>query len=107
VAYVVGQTIEVCLDLRLPPSRGIRRIVGVFLNECGEAIELTEVPATASQCVLQDPSQTALQGRVARPDVYELWRLEVQDLRGVTPVNPPEISLAVENTQEAVERRPA
>jgi hypothetical protein len=107
VAYVVGQTIEVCLDLRLPPSRGIRRIAGVFVNERGEAIELTDVPAKASQCVLQDPSQTALQGRAARPGVYELRRLEVQDLRGVTRVNPPEISLEVEDTPEAVERRPA
>jgi hypothetical protein len=81
--------------------------VGVFLNECGEAIELTDVPAKTSQCVLQDPSQTALQGRAARPGVYELRRLEVQDLRGVTHVHPPEISLEVEDTQEAVERRPA
>ena len=107
MAYIVGQTIEVCLDLRLPPSGGIRRIVGVFVNECGEAIELTEVPAKASQCVLQDPSQTALQGRAARPGVYALRRLEVQDLRGVTHVNPPEISLEVEDTQDAAPRLPA
>jgi len=107
VAYVVGQTIEVCLGLRLPPARGIRRIVGVFVNEHGEVIELTDVPARVSQCVLQDPSQTALQGRAARPGVYELRRLEVQDLlRGVTHVNPPEISLKVEDTPEAVKRRP-
>jgi hypothetical protein len=81
--------------------------VGVFLNECGEAIVLTDVPATASHCVLQDPSQTALQGSAARPGVYELRRLEVQDLRGVTHVNPPEISVEVEDTPEAVEQRSA
>ncbi len=107
MAYTVGQTVEVCLDVRLPPARGIRRIVGVFVNEHGETIELTDVPTRASQCVLQDPSQTALRGRAAHPGVYELRRLEVKDLRGVTPVTPPETSFEVEGTPEVARRRSA
>ena len=106
MAYVVEQTIEVCLDLRLPPSRGIRRIAGVFVNERGEAIELTDVPARVSQCVLQDPSQVALQGSAARPGVYELRRLEVKDLRGTNQVNPPDVSLEVGDTPDAAPRLP-
>ena len=107
MAYAVGQTIEVCLDVRLPPARGIRRIVGVFVNEHGESIELTDVPARASQCVLQDPSQTALRGRAAHPGLYELRRLEVKDLRGVTRLTPPEISFEVVDAPEVAQRRPA
>ena len=104
MAYAVGQTIEVCLSLGLPPARGIRRVVGVFINERGEAIELTDVPARVSQCVLQDPSQVALQGSAARPGVFELRRLEVKDLRGTTHVNPPDVSLEVEDTPDAAPR---
>ena len=48
VAYAVGETIEVCLALELPPARGIRRVVAVFANGDGEVIELTDVPASAS-----------------------------------------------------------
>ena len=59
MTYAVGQTIEVCLDLDLPPTRGICRIVAVFVNEHGEVIELTDVPARVSECVLQNPSQTS------------------------------------------------
>lgn len=106
MAYAVGQSIEVCLSLRLPPARGIRRIVGIFVNERGEAIELTDTPARVSQCVLQDSSQIALQGSAARPGVYELLRLEVKDLRGTTHVCPPDISLEVEDTPDAAPRLP-
>src|SRR4028119_1471866 len=56
VAYAVGETIEVCLALELPPARGIRHIVAVFANEYGEIIELTDAPARVSECMLQDPS---------------------------------------------------
>ena len=49
VAYAVGETIEVCLALNLPPARGIRRVVAVFANEHGEVIELTDVPARVSE----------------------------------------------------------
>lgn len=107
MAYVVGETIEVCLDVRLPPAHGIRRIVGVFVNENGEYVELTDVPTRASQCILQDPSQTALRGRAAHPGVYDLRRLEVNDLRGVTNVAPPESSFEVQDTPEVAGRRPA
>ena len=69
VTYAGGQTIEVCVGLALPPTRGIRRIVAVFVDEHGEAIELTDVPARVSECVLQDPSQSALRGHAAHPGV--------------------------------------
>ena len=107
MTYAVGQTIEVCLDVRLPPARGIRRVMGVFVNEHGESIELTDVPARASQCVLQDPSQTALWGRAAHPGVYKLRRLEVKDLRGVTRLTPPEFRFEVVGSPEVAQRRPA
>ena len=107
MTYAVGQTIEVCLALDLPPTRGIRRIVGVFVNEHGEAIELIDVPARVSECILQNPSQTALRGRAAHPGIYELRQLKVKDLQGVTHVNPPEVSLEVEDASEVAERRPS
>jgi hypothetical protein len=102
VAYAVGETIEVCLALDLPPARGIRRVVAVFANGRGEVIELTDVPASASECVLQDPSQTALRGRADRPGVYELRSLKVKDLRGVTHLAPPEVRLEVKDRSGAV-----
>jgi hypothetical protein len=102
VAYAVGQTIEVCLALGLPPARGIRRVVAVLANERGELIELTDVPASVSECVLQDPSQTALRGRADRPGVYEMRLLKTQDLRGVTHLDLPEVSLEVEDKSGAV-----
>ncbi len=102
VAYAVGETIEVCLPLDLPPARGIRRVVAVFANGRGEVIELTDVPASASECVLQDPSQTALRGRADRPGLYELRLLTVKDLRGVTRLAPPEVSLEIKDMSGAV-----
>ncbi len=70
MTYAGVQTIEACVGLALPPTRGIRRIVAVFVDEHGEAIELTDdVPARVSECVLQDPSQSALRGRAAHPGV--------------------------------------
>ncbi len=45
MSYTVGETVEVCLEFDLPPTRGIRRIVGVFANERGDVVELTDVPA--------------------------------------------------------------
>jgi hypothetical protein len=102
VAYAVGETIEVCLALELPPARGIRRVVAVLANERGEVIEMTDVPADASECVLQDPSQTALRGRADRPGVYEMRLLRVKDLQGVTHMSPPEVSLEVKDKSGAV-----
>jgi hypothetical protein len=102
MAYGVGQTIEVCLEFDLPPSRGIRRIVAIFENQRGQLVELSDVPAEASDCVLQEPTQTALQGRAAYPGVYELRRLRVEHLRGVTHVDPPRISFEVRGTPEVV-----
>ena len=102
MAYAVGETVEVCLEFDLPPTRGIRRIVGVFANERGDVVELTDVPARMSECVMQEPSQTALQGRVDFPGVYKMRRLEVRHLQGATHVRPPEISFEVKGTPEVV-----
>ena len=102
MAHAVGQTIEVCLALDLPPARGIRRVEAVLANERGEVIELTDVPASASECVLQDPSQTALRGRAVHPGAYKLQSLKVKDLRGVTHLDPPEVSLEVKGKLGAV-----
>ena len=77
MAYAVGQTVEVCLEFDLPPARGIRRIVGVFENHQGQILELSDVPLRASECVLQEPTQTALRGRAAYPGDYELRQLRV------------------------------
>ena len=102
MAYAVGETIEACLALDLPPARGIRRVVAVLANGGGGGIELTDVPASASECVLQDPSQTALRGRAVHPGLYELRLLRVKDLRGVTGLDPPEVSLEVKDSSGAV-----
>jgi hypothetical protein len=104
MAYAVGQTIEVCLEFDLPPTRGIRRIVGVFANERGDVVELTDVPARMSECILQEPSQTALQGRASHPGVYEMRQLKVNHLQGVMYVNPPEIGFEVKGTTPEVVR---
>ncbi len=102
VAYAVGETIELCMALNLPPARGIRRIEAALVNGHGDVIELTDVPARVSECVLQDPSQTALRGRAERPGVYELRLLRVKDLQGVTHLNPPEVCVDVKEGADAV-----
>ncbi len=102
MAYAVGQTVEVCLEFDLPLARGVRFVVATFANERGDVTELTEVPAGASECLLQKPTQTALQGRATRPGLYELKRLRVEHLRGVTYVDPPEIGFEVRSTPEVV-----
>jgi hypothetical protein len=102
MAYAVGQTVEVCLEFDLPPARGIRRTVGVFENQRGQVLELSDAPLKASECVLQEPTQTALQGRAVYTGVYELRRLRVEHLRGVTYVDPPRISFEVKGTPEVI-----
>jgi hypothetical protein len=87
IAYAVGQTVEVCLEFDLPLARGIRRVVGIFENQRGQLVELSDVPVRMSECVLQVPTQTALQGHATYPGVYELRRLRVEHLRGVTHVD--------------------
>ncbi len=102
MAYAVGQTVEVCLEFDLPPAQGVRRVVATFVNERGDLTELSDVPAEASECVLQEPTQIGLQGRVAYPGFYELRRLRVEHLRGVSQVDPPEIGFEVRGTPEVV-----
>jgi hypothetical protein len=102
MAYAVGQTIEVCLEFDLPPARGVRHVVATFANDRGDLAELTEVPAEASDCVLQEPTQIGLQGQAAYPGFYELKHLRVEHLRGVTHVEPPGISFEVRGTPEVV-----
>ena len=102
MAYAVGQTVEVCLEFGLPPARGIRRIVGIFENQQGQILELSDVPLGASECVLQEPTQTALQGRAAYPGDYELRQLRIEHLQGVTDVDPPRIGFEVKGTPEVI-----
>jgi hypothetical protein len=102
MAYAVGQTVEVCLEFDLPPAQGVRRVVATFENELGALAELTDVPAGTSECVVQKPTQIGLQGQAYYPGFYELKRLRVEHLRGVTHVDPPEISFEVRGTLEVV-----
>ena len=90
------------MEFDLPPAQGVRRVVAIFENERGDVMELTEVPAGASECVVQKPSQIGLQGRADYPGFYELKRLRVEHLRGVTHVDPPGISFEVRGTPEVV-----
>ena len=102
MAYALGQTVEVFLEFDLPPARGLRCVVAIFENERGDVMELTDVPASVSECVLQKPTQTALRGRADYPGLYELKRLRVEHLSGVTHVEPPGISFEVRGTPEVV-----
>jgi hypothetical protein len=51
---------------------------------------------------LQEPTQTALQGRAACPGHYELRQLRVEHLRGVTHVDLPRIGFEVKGTPEVI-----
>ena len=102
MAHAVGQIVEVCLEFDLPPARGIRRIVGVFENQQGQTLKLSDVSLRASECVLQEPTQTALQGRTAHPGDYELRQLRVEHLLGVTHVDPPRIGFEVKGAPEII-----
>src|SRR5919199_3312737 len=102
MSYVVGQTIEVCLEFDLSPAWGIRSVVGICENQHSQRVELSDVPARMSECILQKPTQTVLQGRAAYPGVYELRRLRVEHLRGVTHVEPPAITFEVRDAPKVV-----
>ncbi len=102
MSYEVGQTIEVCLEFDLPPARGVRRVVATFANERGDEADFTDVPAGASDCVLQEPTQIGLQGRASYPGLYKLKRLNVEHLSGATHVDPPQITFEVRGTPEVV-----
>jgi hypothetical protein len=102
MAYAVGQTIEVCLEFDMPLSQGVRFVVATFVNERGDVVELTDMPSAESECFLQKPKQTSLQGRAACPGSYELRRLRVEHLRGVIHVDPPGIGFEVRGTPEVV-----
>ena len=102
MAYAVGQTVEICLEFDLPAARGVRCAVATFANERGDVVEITDVPARESECVLQEPTQVGLKGRVDHPGFYELKRLRVEHLQGVTHVDPPGIGFEVRGTPEVV-----
>lgn len=102
MAYAVGQTVEVCLEFDLPLAQGVRLVVATFANERGDVAELTDMPAGDSECFLQKPTQTSLQGRAAYPGFYELKRLRVEHLCGVTHMDPPGIGFEVRSTPEVV-----
>ena len=77
--------------------------MGIFQNQRGQVVELSDVPARLSDCVVQEElTQIALQGRAAHPGVYELRRLEVVHLQEVTYVDAPEISFEVKGAPEDV-----
>ena len=105
MAYAVGQVVEVCIEFDLPLAQGVRFVVATFENERGDVAELTDVPAGVSECFLQEPTQTALQGRAFHPGLYELRLLKVKDLQGVTHLAPPEVSLEVKDKSDAESRR--
>ena len=102
MSYAVGQPVEVCLEFDLPPAQGVRRVAATFENERGDLVELVDVPAGASECVVQESTQIGLQGRADYPGYYELKRLRVEHLRGVTHVDPPRIGFEVGGTPEVV-----
>jgi hypothetical protein len=102
MAYAIGQTVEVCLEFDLPPAQGVRLVVATIANEHGDVAQLTDMPAGVSQCFLQKPTQTSLRGRAAHPGFYELKRLRVEHLRGVTHVEPPRIGFEVRGTPAVV-----
>ena len=102
MAYAAGETVEVCLEFDMPLAQGVRFVVATFANERGDVMKLTEVPVEVSECFLQEPTQTALRGRAVHPGLYELKRLRVEHLRGVTYVDPQEIGFEVRCTPEVV-----
>ena len=103
MAYAVGQTIEVCLEFDLPPARGVRFVVATFANEGGDVMELTDMPPVgASECFVLKAKQASIRGRADRPGYYELRRLRVEHLRGVTHVDPPGIGFEVRGSPAVV-----
>jgi|SRR5688500_5817850 hypothetical protein len=102
MAYAVGQTVEVCLEFDLPLAQGVRLVVASFANERGDDAELTDMPAGMSECFLQKPTQTSLRGGAASPGFYELKGLRVEQLRGVTSLEPIGIGFEVKDKPEVV-----
>ena len=68
--YYSPECVEGVLDL--PAARGMRRVVATFANERGDVAEMTDVSTNESECVLQEPTQIGLKGRVDHPGFYEL-----------------------------------
>jgi len=102
MAYAVGQTIEVCLEFDMLPAQGVRFVAATFVNERGDVAELTDMPSAGSECFLQKPKQTSLRGRATHPGFYNLKRLRVEHLGGVTHVEPPRIGFEVRGTPKVV-----
>ncbi len=100
--YAVGRTVEVGLEFDLPPAQGVRCVVATFENERGDLAEFTDAPAGTSECLVQKPTQIGLQGRADYPGSYEMKRLRVEHLQGVTHVEPPEVGFEVRGTPEVV-----
>lgn len=80
----------------------MRFVFATFSNERGDAVVLTDMPAEESECFLQRPTQTVVRGQAAHPGFYELKRLRVEHLSGVTHVDPPPIGFEVRGTPEVV-----
>ena len=102
MSYVVEQTIEVCLEFDLPLAQGVRLVLATFENERGDVVNLSDMPSGVSVCFLQKPKETSLRGRATQPGSYELKRLRVEHLGGVTHMDPPRICFEVKETPEVV-----
>jgi hypothetical protein len=102
MSYAVGQTVEVCLEFDVPLAQGVCLVVAAFANEYGEVAELTNMPAGVSECFWQEPRQASLKGIAASPGSYELKRLRVEHLSGVTHLEPPGIVFEVKDTPGVV-----
>ena len=78
--YALGQTIEVFLELDLPPAQGVRLVVATFENERGDVVELTEEPAEESECFLAEAHADRPAGASGPPRL-----LRTEALEGGTP----------------------
>ena len=102
MAYAVGQTVEVYLEFDLALAKGVRLVVATFENERGDVVNLSDMPSGVSECFLQKPKETSLRGRATQPGSYELKRLRVEHLGGVTHMEPPEIVFEVKGAPDVV-----
>ena len=105
MAYALGQTIGVLLEFDVPLAQGVRLVVATFENEHGDVVDLSDMPSGVSECFLQKPRQTSLRGRASRPGSYELRRLRVEHLGGVTHLDPPRMGFEVKDIPEVVRWR--
>jgi hypothetical protein len=83
--YFVGALICVAVEVTAESTEdGFRRIVAKFVNEADSAteIELSDDPASLSECQLQEPGKLELAGRIVHgmhpPGVYKCRSMTVR-----------------------------